>query len=304
MLGPATCEACPDPRPRYNNGVDGGTSGVLDDALSELYQAAPEEFVLVRSRLERALKQAGEDSAAAELRRRRRPHLAAWACNQLVHREPDLVDALFRATNEVVDAQQAALQGKDGDRLREVTRERQEVLEEAATAAIQLLRGRAPKPETYRDNIISTLDAATVDGEHARELQAGTLTQTLRAPAGFGPVGTAALPLAPPRARPSAREVERARSALEKARSEHDALAAAAEDAAAELSSAEMHVHSTSEHVRDVMDALERARETEQAAREQVEISRRALADARRAAEDAADRLRQAQVRLEALEAP
>ena len=277
-----------------------GDDDPLQRALRELAQATPEEFVLVRSRLERELKDAGHTDAAAGLRRRRRPHLAAWACNQLAHREADVLGELMASTGEVATAQQAALRGENGSRLRDAGRERQEALARAVDTAVDMLRGVTPDPAGYRDAIAATLDAASVDADASRELNAGLLTKPLRAPAGLG-LGAPA-PTDIPAPKISARERDRARREVERARSEASELSAAAEEAQAEQASAEMQVHSAGVHIDEIQAALTRAKESARAADATLEAARQRANDARRAAAEGAERLRHAEARLEALD--
>lgn len=279
--------------------ADEGTP--LDRALSELSQATPAEFVLVRSKLERELRDAGDTEAAVELRRRRRPHLAAWACNQLAHRDPEALVDLMEATGEVATVQQAALRGEDGSRLREVARERQDALARATDAAVDALRGVAPDPSGYRDAIAATLDASSVDADGARDLNAGLLTKPLRAPAGLGLGAPAPEPSQNPRV--SARDRENARREIERARQELDTLTSASEEAAAEQASAEMQAHSAGVHIDDIQAALKRAQESARAADAHLDEARRHASDAKRAAAEAAERFRQAEARLEVLDA-
>ncbi len=272
----------------------------LERALRELAQATPAEFVLVRSRLERELRDGGEADAAATLRRRRRPHLAAWACNQLAQREPSVLAALLESTGDVAVAQQAALRGEDASRLRESARERQVALGEAVDAAVRMLRDVAPDPLGYRDAIAATLDAASVDADASRELSAGLLTKPLRAPAGLGLDAPAPSGDATPKV--SARERERARREVEAARQEMAKLSDAAEEAAAEQASAEMQVHSAAVHIDEIQAALVRAKESARSVEETLATARTVANDARRAASEAAERLRHAEARLEALD--
>ena len=234
----------------------------LDDALDELYGVLPEEFVLVRSRLERELKAAGDADAAAEIRRLRRPHLAAWACNQIARHDHDGVGALFDATAELAVVQQRTIGGGDPDELRAATRRRQEVLDELVDAGLRKLARHAPKPAQYRDNIAATLDAATLDADAAAMLRAGRLTQPLLPPSGFGPLDATAVPGAEPRParKASSRERDKARRELERAQQIAATVAAAADEADAEVASADLAAQSALAHLQEVDRAQARAR--------------------------------------------
>ncbi len=277
----------------------------FDDALDELYGVAPDEFVLVRARLEKELRSAGDADGAAALKRRRRPHLAAWACNQLARRDPDGVARLFAVTGEVAAAQQAALAGGSGDELREAARERQQVLEALSDEAVRMLDGAAPKPSQYRDNIVATLDAASMEPERSDELRAGRLTQPLLAPAGFGPLDAALVSgaNAPRERRASARELDKARRAVDKARREAEDAQAVVEEVDADVTSSQLQLDTATGHVGEVERALERARDAATEAARQLSVAREAAETARRNARDATARLEEAEARLASLQA-
>src|SRR6478752_1021545 len=89
----------------------------LDDALDELYAAAPGDFVAERSRLAKALKADGRGEEAAELAKVRKPPLAAWVLNQLARRNRRDVDLLLDSGNRLREAQAGVLGGADRDSL-------------------------------------------------------------------------------------------------------------------------------------------------------------------------------------------
>jgi len=270
----------------------------FDDAVAELSQAVPAEFVLVRARLEGELRAAGDTEGAAELKRRRRPHLAAWACNQLTHRDPDLLDDLAAVTAEVADAQRAALRGEDADRLRAATRERQEVLDRATSVVVATLKGVAPDPSAYEANIAATLDAASLDPDAATQLRTGVLTKPMRAPATFELVDGASPPPAP---KSPARERQQAQREVEQARKDVTDLSAKADELDAEQASAEMHLHSAEVHLADIETALGRAKDNAKAAQQALAQARQRDEDSKKELRQASERLRQAEARLAAL---
>jgi len=276
----------------------------LDTALDELYGVAPDDFILVRSRLERDLKAAGDADGAATVKRRRRPHLAAWACNQLAREDADGVAELFEVTGQVAAAQQAALDGGSADELREATRERQEVLDSLADAAVRLLDGAAPKPQQYRDNIKATLDAASMEPERGEELRSGRLTQPLLAPAGFGPLDAALVSsAAKPRTRKvSARELDKARRDVDKARKAAEDAVKVVEEVDADVTSSQLAFETASAHLGEVQRAIERAEEAASEAQRQIAVASQAAETARRDERDARARLEEAEARLASLQ--
>jgi hypothetical protein len=260
----------------------------LERALGELYAASPEEFVLVRTRLAGELRDAGDMAAATEVRGRRRPNLAAWACNQLARQHADEVGELLEATRRVAAAQGSAARGGEGDALRREGRARQELVAHLADQGVALLRGRAPKPEAYRDSITATLDAASLDAALAEELRAGRLTRVLSSPAGF----EASLDLGDAgRSRPgiAAGAAQAARRALADARQAAQGAEAAARTADSEAASADLRSDAAQAHLQEVERALERARASADEAGKQARLAR-ARADAGRAEAEAAER--------------
>jgi hypothetical protein len=279
-------------------------ANTLDEALDELYGVRPEEFVLVRSRLERELKSAGETEAAGVVKRLRRPHLAAWACNQLARDEPDEIAALFEATADLAAAQQRTIGGGDADELRVATRRRQEILDALVDAGLRTIARHAPKPAQYRDNIAATLDAATLDSAAAAELRAGRLTQPLLPPSGFGPLD----PMTVPRSTPaparkvSHRERDTARRELERAQAAAASIAADADEADAEVTSADLAAQSALAHVQEVDRAQERARDALAEANARLTEAQARAEQARLAVREATARVQTAQARLESLD--
>jgi hypothetical protein len=273
-------------------------------ALAEIYGVAPDDFILVGWRLARDLTAAGDVAGAATVKRRRRPHLAAWACNQLARQRADDVAELFEVTAQVAAAQQAALEGGSADELREATRERQEVLDSLADAAVRLLDGAAPKPQQYRDNILATLDAASMEPERGEELRSGRLTQPLLAPAGFGPLDAALVSsAAKPRTRKvSARELDKARREVDKARKTVEDAAKVVDEVDADVTSSQLAFETASAHLGEVRRAMERAEEAATVAQRQIAVASQAADTARRDERDARARLEEAEARLASLQ--
>ena len=254
----------------------------------------------MRARLEHELRAARDADGAAELKRRRRPHLAAWAVNQLARQDPEAIGELFAATNDVVTAQRGALAGGDPDELRNATRRRQGLIATLTDTGVALLAAHAPKPVQYRDNIAATLDAATLDNDAAATLRAGQLTQPMLPPAGFGPLDPLVLPgIATPRTRrPSSRDLDTAKRELEKAKRAAEKAALAAHEADAEVVSADLATQSALSHLLEVDKAQARARDDLAAANCHLTDVQEEARAAERSARAAATRLAQAEARL------
>jgi hypothetical protein len=144
----------------------------LDAALDELYAADPSDFVTTRKRLIADLRTAGAKDSAKELQGARRPGTAAWALNQLARRHPDVVEALLDRGSELQAAQMRAVSGKP-DALRDSMRAHRKALDDATDAALAILGARAN--DSFRNEIVSTLHAASADAETGRLLRTGRM---------------------------------------------------------------------------------------------------------------------------------
>lgn len=277
----------------------------LDRALDELYAATPPEFILVRSRLEKELRRADDAEAAAEVRGRRRPNLAAWATNQLARLDPDGIAELLTLTRRLTDEQQAVVDGRSPDVWRDVARHRRDLLDALAAGAVRALQPWAPKPATYRDAIAATLDAASLDPASVTDLEEGRLARPLTVPAGLGPVPDPNAPRASTAVvsrGPSKREVDAAQRELTASQREAAELAAAAETAATEQASAEMEADATATQLREVERAVDRARAAARHAAQEAQAARARTKGARQVADRAEQRARRAEQAVRDLE--
>lgn len=180
----------------------------LDDAVQALYRAPLDRFVAERTRLTAALRTAGDKAAAADLAKRRRPPISAWAVNQLYWHARDGFDRLLAAAARL----------RSGDL--EATREHRDALIAMRKRAAKLLEdsGHGTSEETLR-RITTTLTSLAAAGGFDPE-PPGALTADREAP-GFDAL---VLPLQPaarskpgpaPRAVPSRPDPDAARRAAE-----------------------------------------------------------------------------------------
>src|SRR4051794_36791009 len=107
-----------------------------DDRIARLYGLPLEEFTPERNALAAELGREGDRERAEAVKRLRKPTAAAWAVNQLVRAEPDLVEALLGAGGELRQAHRQAASGRGADQLRAAA--------DAERAAGDLLVARAP----------------------------------------------------------------------------------------------------------------------------------------------------------------
>ena len=259
-----------------------------DDVATEigaLFAGPPDAFVAGRDRLAAELKAEGQGGLAAEVKRLRRPTLAAWALNNVAHEQPDLVAGFRDAAAAVGRAQE---QGDDPAALRAAIGAHRDTRRAVTDAAVETLARHGANAEAARDEIAATLDAAALDPGIGDALAAGRLERAAAAGSAFQVLAPnpAAAPRAsrraerpaPPDTKHEARERERqaARDArILAAASRVDEARRAVEDAQATRDAAEIDVRrarkalDTAEVARDKADRqLVRAREAEQRAQD------------------------------------
>lgn len=168
----------------------------LAEAMAELYEGAPEQFVAHRAALVSRLKQDGQVDLAQEVGAARRPSLAAWATNLLVRSDPEPARRLADLGRELREAQATMA----GDRIRELTARRRDLVDELTAAASALAQERGHAMEgTTRQELAATLSAALVSDEACAAATSGVLTRSLSY-SGFGDVdvtAATATPLSP-----------------------------------------------------------------------------------------------------------
>jgi hypothetical protein len=159
---------------------------VTSPEVRELYRSAPEGFIAARDRLVEHLRDDGRDQEAAEVKKLRRPTVAAWALDRLADVEPDAIAALLEAGAELARAQRATLSGRDPQALRDATTKRRDLIAQLSQAAAAALRDAGRSADPHLEDIRGTLEAASVDDEIGEPLRTGTLERTSRPSAGFG----------------------------------------------------------------------------------------------------------------------
>ncbi len=155
-------------------------SSLLDDAADELYALDPGDFTARRTALSKAARTAGEKAAATEIAALRKPTQSAAVINRLARTDPAVIADLLRLGTELQNAQRAA----DGERLRELTSRRRQLVATARSRAFDIV-GR-PQPSAALDaEVTATLTAALADPAVATLLQHGILVRAAE-PNGFG----------------------------------------------------------------------------------------------------------------------
>jgi hypothetical protein len=152
----------------------------LAAAVAELYGAAPEEFTGRRGELAAAARDGGDRAAARAIGALRRPTRAAWVVNRLARADPDAPPRLA----EMAAALRAAQQAGQGRRLRELSAERDALIDGLTSQALAAAEV-TDSPASLRLEVTQTLTAAMADPEVATDFAAGTLTRAVQW-SGFG----------------------------------------------------------------------------------------------------------------------
>jgi hypothetical protein len=215
--------------------------------VDELFAADPADFVRRRDELAKQLKKDGDKDATAAVKKLRKPSAVAGAVNRVARTNPDQIEELLAAADEVRAAQARAVEGRDAEGLRTASRKWRALINAAAAKAAEAAGAQ------YRDEAASTFEAASADEELRALLKSGRLTTAL-SPSGFGLAG---MPDPPERVREVLPEPEEATPepdpAEEKRRQER---VAAREKAVHRLRRAEQRLEVAQKAVEEAEDAL------------------------------------------------
>jgi hypothetical protein len=250
---------------------------LVAEAVAELYDADPDDFMPRRGQLADAAKQAGQPDAAKQIAGLRKPTRSAWMVNHLVRTDPEVTIELAAMATQL---RGPAL---DGTRIRELTAARARLVDELTQRAFSLAGNPSP-PAGQREEVSATLDAAIADPDVAGRL--GTLVRAARW-AGFGldPDAPAAPAPAPTPAKTKKPTPAEAIAETERRRREKIHMAERA------VVEADQAVHAASVAEQQLEDTVRRLEAELAEARQQ-------LAEARRQAYRAESRQRRANVTL------
>ncbi|HEY7325253.1 MAG TPA: hypothetical protein VH520_10550 [Streptosporangiaceae bacterium] len=161
----------------------------LAEVADELYGLPPGQFIAARDERARAAKAAGRREDAAAIRKLARPTTSAWLVNQLSRGAPDQLSRLF----EVGEALQEAQRTLAGDRLRELSGQRRQVVGDLLPVAAGIA-GEAGQVASAAvlEEVRATLEAALADQDARQAVRSGRLTKAL-AYAGLGDVDLTAV---------------------------------------------------------------------------------------------------------------
>jgi hypothetical protein len=181
------------------------------EVADQLYALTPAEFTAARDERARQVRAAGQRDEAAAIKKLARPTASAWLVNQLGRAVPDRMTRLY----ELGEALQEAQRMLAGDRLRELSVQRRQVINELLPAASELAgQAASAASAAVLGEVRATLEAALADAGARAAVRSGRLTKAL-AYAGLGEVDlTAALAVvAEPRAGKGSRRGAPAESA-------------------------------------------------------------------------------------------
>lgn len=264
----------------------------IDSATDELYGLDPDEFLARRTEIAATAKAAGDSATAKRIGALRKPTRSAYALNRLVRAHDGVADRI----DALGDDLRAAQRDLDGARMRELSRERNRLVDELTRAAVNAAGGSSA---ALRDEVSSTVSAAIADPDVLDRLRSGALVRA-ESWSGFGGDAVPALTLvrddtpapgakgAPKR---SPAEPASGPSAADQAREQRRAKL---EQAEAELTDARGHAETAEGEVAECRRAVRRLEE-------QLKDAKRRLDEARLEARHAATRLEKASAALKRL---
>ena len=248
------------------------------ESPEDLYGLPLPEFIPERTALVKALRKDKRRDDAAAIAAMRKPSVAAWAVNQLIRTQGATIRKLFKAGDELAEAQSGAAGGTSAaDAMRAATGRQREAIGELVEAARGLLSsdGHPLAPATL-ERVTETLRAASIDRASREQLEGGCLERELEfAGLGIGELSATAPERSPKRATKPKAAKERADSEHDKAEREREAEAA-----------------------RERKAALTAARKTDAEARRFATRAENELSAAQTAQQDAAVALEEADERL------
>lgn len=154
----------------------------LESAADELYGQPLADFVPARNRLEKDARTSGDRPLAAAVRALRKPSQAAWAVNQIVRQNPELLDDILHLGDDLRTAQE----GGDTLGLRRLAARRHDLFAALRRRAEELVADDGRQLGTAAALALErTVGAAMSDPRAAEVVQSGLLVVDLEN-AGWG----------------------------------------------------------------------------------------------------------------------
>jgi hypothetical protein len=158
---------------------------VHEDELDLLYRGSREDFISERNALAKRLRAEGQPELAERVRRLRKPSVSAWAVNQAVRANRPEADRLLEAGRRLRGAQEAALEGRDRDELRDAMAEEQAAVDGMVEAVRRAAGGPRALSPSVLDRATETLRAVARDDQLRDEFVAARVRHD-RTAVGFG----------------------------------------------------------------------------------------------------------------------
>ncbi|MFH8609873.1 hypothetical protein ACH4D5_20565 [Streptomyces sp. NPDC018029] len=282
-----------------------------ESVLDELYATAPPRFVSRREELAARARTEGRAADARRIRAARRPTLAAWAANLLLHSRPEESRRFLDLGQELREAYRTL----DAAEIKELSKQRGSVVASLSRQAAELARDAGHRlSDAAQQDVASTLHAVLADEDAADQWATGRLESALTPPAEFPPSGVTGTAGARPKSARSKGAAQRSRAGTgtdagkrpagakdelaERRRQKQERRAQEAREAAEAADEQLRERHA--EH-RDADEALQQARDRHEEARRQMTAAEEQLRQAQeelrradRAERDAEERSREA----------
>jgi DNA repair exonuclease SbcCD ATPase subunit len=278
-----------------STGSDSSESAV-ERAIDDLYRTPLDTFTAQRNALAANLKKAGDRENADRVKALAKPGVAAWAVNQAYWRDPNAVQALLDAGEELRRAHVSFAHGKAAD-IRAAVEARQQAVDGVIDRALDALGGTAKVAADLRHRIAVTIEALASSGV-PDGAALGRLTTDLQS-SGFEALSALAAgqPAPPPEpvspskpvlvksapapvpSKPAGRELARA----EQAEREREKRLA---DAKTRLANTEAALREAAKELKEAAGAAEKARTASDRAADEVSDLEQRLDEARERARD------------------
>jgi hypothetical protein len=286
----------------------------FEEAADALYAAPAADFIATRNELAKQLKADGDQLGSTRLKAMRKPTVAAWVTNLVARNLPDELDDLLALGDEF----RQATADLDGDRLRELTPKRHQMLDKLSKEATRLADEEGQKVSAdVGQKLRETLDAALIDPAAGDAVREGRLSSALRH-VGFGVVDENGEPSNVTPLTDERRQAARDRRKAQQAEADEESAAERRKREAAEREEEEREAARKAKAKKAFEDAVTAAQAAEAKVEDldnQLDEAREALADAqalvrrlgaelddaRRAARDAQKESREARKRYNRL---
>lgn len=243
---------------------------MADDELDNLYEAKPDAFTALRTKLAAEAKDRGDAAAAKRISAARKPTTAAWIVNRLALRRKDTRKRL----SDLGDRLRAAHAEMDGERIRDLSAEQHKLIDELTRAALEAAGLKRPSASVLED-LTGTLQAAVADPDVTQRL--GRLTKPERW-SGFGVGDAAPASTSAERSGTAAqRRLEKLKAAVTDAEREKAEAADALSRRKAERDEARAALREAERHVEKAEAAYDKAERADHAAAESVKEAKAQL---------------------------